>query len=178
MNPQLDAELVKNHPHLFADRFGDLRSTAMCWGFECGDGWYELLKEAADKLEPLCKAWFDKYKRQEKHWYKPVRRAIGFTAKVGPIFTGLYTVTNWLFPNMWSNPIYYYGGGPRASQVKEKYGTLRFYMTIQTDEMDPIITIAEKRSAVTCEQCGKKGKLRGRGWYYTACAKHTKKEDK
>jgi hypothetical protein len=60
-------------------------------------------------------------------------------------------------------------GFPRASQVKEKYGTLCFYMTHATDEMYDLINKAEAESAKTCEQCGKKGKLRGKSWYYTLC---------
>ena len=58
----------------------------------------------------------------------------------------------------------------RASQVKEKYGTLRFYLSGGTDRMYAIINEAERQSAKTCETCGKPGKLRGRGWYYTRCA--------
>jgi hypothetical protein len=27
------------------------------------------------------------------------------------------------------------------------------------------------------EECGAPGKIRGRGWYYTACDKHTREED-
>lgn len=46
-----------------------------------------------------------------------------------------------------------------AAQVKEKYGTLRFYMTSSTEEMDKAIEEAERVSAVTCESCGAPGKL-------------------
>ncbi len=72
----------------------------------------------------------------------------------------------------------WYGGGPRASQVKEKYATLRFYMTIETDEMSKYIREAEEESAITCERCGKPGEFRGTSWYYTACQDHTKDTDK
>jgi hypothetical protein len=61
-----------------------------------------------------------------------------------------------------------------AAQVKEKWGTLRFYMTASTDEMDVLIREAEKQSAVTCEVCGKPGKLYPGGWYYTACEEHVR----
>jgi len=66
----------------------------------------------------------------------------------------------------------------KASQVKEKFGTLCFYMTAETDEMTELIREAEDKSAVTCEDCGKPGKLRGDGWFYTACHEHAKVEDK
>jgi hypothetical protein len=64
-----------------------------------------------------------------------------------------------------------------TSQIKEKYGTLRWYFTACTDEMQDIIDLAEAKSCVTCETCGKEGKLRGSGWFYTACIEHTEKED-
>lgn len=60
-------------------------------------------------------------------------------------------------------------GHPRASQVKEKYGTLQIYLTHGNDEMFKICDEAEKISAKTCEHCGKKGKLYSEGWCYTAC---------
>ena len=59
-----------------------------------------------------------------------------------------------------------------ASQVKEKYGTLQFYMSAETDEMTAAIQEAEDRSSITCETCGAPGKLRGKGWLYTACELH------
>ncbi len=60
-----------------------------------------------------------------------------------------------------------------ADQVKEKFGTLRFYMSSSTDEMEAWIDEAEAESAVTCEECGAPGKLRGKGWLYTACDAHS-----
>jgi len=40
------------------------------------------------------------------------------------------------------------GARPKASQVKEKFGTLRFYMTWQTDAMDELIKQAEHQVKV------------------------------
>ena len=133
MNQRLDALLVAKHPNLFAARFANMRETAMCWGFECGNGWYRLIKEAADKLEAII------------------------------------TVQKVKDPEGWTNGFY------RASQVKEKYGTLRFYLSGGTDDMYAVVNKAERLSSVTCETCGKPGKLRGHSWVYTACAKHTRK---
>lgn len=122
MKRELDEALVKDFPNLYSDRHGDLRTTAMCWGFECGSGWEPLLRELSEGLE------------------KEILKL--------PVEHRQYC---------------------RASQVKEKYATLRFYMSSQTDEMDYLIGEAEHKSAITCEECGKPGKCRGDGWYYTAC---------
>lgn len=65
-----------------------------------------------------------------------------------------------------------------ASQVKEKFSSLHFYMTSSTDEMEKLISEAEEKSAITCEVCGTSGKTRGKSWLYTACDEHTKEQDK
>lgn len=61
----------------------------------------------------------------------------------------------------------------KASQVKEKYGTLRFYIDDCKEEAhDAIyeaINDAETESATTCEQCGKPGKISNDGWIMVRC---------
>lgn len=59
-----------------------------------------------------------------------------------------------------------------AVQVKEKFGGLRFYMSMETEEMSRAIQEAEAQSAATCEACGLPGKRRGRGWVKTLCDRH------
>lgn len=72
------------------------------------------------------------------------------------------------------------GGSFKATQVKEKYGTLRFYwegaLSSEADaRVEEAIDLAEARSACTCEQCGKPGWLFNRGgWFTTACDDHGK----
>ena len=57
-------------------------------------------------------------------------------------------------------------------QVKEKFGTLRFYVSGGCEKIEKRIMKAERQSARACEVCGKPGKLRGHGWLYTACEEH------
>lgn len=66
----------------------------------------------------------------------------------------------------------------RASTVKEKMGSLRFYMWSSTNSMNELINRAEERSYHICEGCGAPGKMRGEQWYYVACDEHTKPRDK
>jgi hypothetical protein len=122
----LDKKLVEAFPKLYSKRGGSMQETCMYWGFECGDGWFQLLWDASEKLEALNNA----------------------------------------------------GQNIKASQVKEKFGTLRFYINGGDEKADEIISAAEDRSAVTCEGCGEPGKLRGKYWLYTACDAHARKEDK
>ena len=57
----------------------------------------------------------------------------------------------------------------QVMQVKEKLGTLRFYVNWATDQMYDRIRQAEEESARTCEVCGLPGKLRDDGWLQTLC---------
>jgi len=80
----------------------------------------------------------------------------------------------------WLHPEYVLNGTlPRASQVKEKFGTLRFYMDSSTEEMEDLIEEAQLESARTCEVCGQPGKTHSiRGWLSTVCPKHKKEYEK
>jgi hypothetical protein len=70
------------------------------------------------------------------------------------------------------------GGTFYVFQIKEKFGTLRFYwygdVSPETkSKIDEAIALAEARSACTCETCGEPGRLHQiSGWYKTACSAH------
>lgn len=65
----------------------------------------------------------------------------------------------------------------KIMQIKEKFGTLRYYFgsnleyySVEHDIMHAIEVWAEQRSANTCEVCGKFGELRtDRYWIVTLC---------
>jgi len=61
------------------------------------------------------------------------------------------------------------GDYPFPTQIKEKYGTLRFYISHGSDKIWDLIDEAEAKSAKTCERCGKPGKLRHSGWVLALC---------
>lgn len=133
MREDLDRELCKLAPMLFANRNGSMRETCMCWGFECGDGWFPILERAAKKLEAIIVQM-----KQDR-----------------PEATDL----------------------PRCSQIKEKLGTLCFYMSSSTAEMDAITDEAEALSAVTCELCGSPGLLTTSGYWLSTRCPDCKKDD-
>lgn len=63
----------------------------------------------------------------------------------------------------------------RVMQVKEKFGTLRFYTNFSLDEVEKNIRVADSLSFKTCEICGQLGDLRmKKGWYKTLCEEHAK----
>lgn len=63
----------------------------------------------------------------------------------------------------------------RFSQIKEKFGTLRVYTDYFDEKAERIIVEAERKSAMTCEVCGKSGSPRGGGWIKTLCDEHERK---
>jgi hypothetical protein len=59
---------------------------------------------------------------------------------------------------------------PIVSQVKEKFGGLRFYVNNYHDDIETLIEEAEELSSITCEDCGQTGKRRNlNGWIKTVC---------
>ena len=66
---------------------------------------------------------------------------------------------------------------PIIGQVKEKFGTLRFYVSNSNNEIDAYITFAESISGLTCEVCGSPGERRSGSWIRTLCDSHSKEAD-
>jgi hypothetical protein len=62
-----------------------------------------------------------------------------------------------------------------ALQIKEKFGSLRFYVVGGDDYIRGIIAMAESSSTKICEDCGDAGKLYNEGWWITQCEKCRKK---
>lgn len=61
------------------------------------------------------------------------------------------------------------------SQIKEKFGMLRVYLSshVDDDELCDMIDKAEMDSATTCEMCGKPGvNMTNGGWLKTLCKEH------
>lgn len=66
------------------------------------------------------------------------------------------------------------GWNKRISQVKEKFGGLRFYIGAFTDEISHSISEAENKSYSICETCGNNGCLRktvNGSYFFTSCDK-------
>jgi hypothetical protein len=210
MTPELDKKLCKRFPVLYQDRHSPMSQTCMCWGFDCGDGWFEIIWQLSLAIEEeldyswLQERWFLFIKAFARGWnalmyfLSPVRqktyRREGKGTKEEPYD---YNVLDHQDPPRWDERIVQFLFGKMAKhgrfesertalkrltfwpntgfavrQVKEKYGTLRFYCN-STPMIDRFIQLAEELSAITCEECGKSGRL-GRigGYYCTRCDSH------
>ena len=70
--------------------------------------------------------------------------------------------------------------GFQINQIKEKFGTMRFYVSGADDTIFGFIDEAERKTANTCEMCGNSGALytkRGKFWLRTFCAVHAEEYD-
>jgi hypothetical protein len=56
-----------------------------------------------------------------------------------------------------------------ATQVKEKFGSLRFYYYGGDDVIEGMVSFAESLTGRTCEACGSVGHKRGGGWIKVLC---------
>jgi hypothetical protein len=124
MKQELDKLLCEKYPKMMVNRNKDMKETCMCWGFECGDGWYNILNQLMGNIQ---------------HHIDWKNR----NGEVVPQVT--------------------------LDQVKEKFGTLRFYYSGGDDIIDGMVRMAESMSGVTCEGCGNVGERRGGGWIHTYC---------
>lgn len=174
MNQQFTQKLYKDFPLLYSDKNKPLSMSLMGFGFECGDGWFQIIYDLSKCLtemiahQPKFEIRSD-FRWNPKHWtwFKPWNSGWRH-----------YLPIKWfLFPECWSfyiGPLLIDIAFPRKSfrvvQVKEKYGTLRFYMTYETEEMSEAIEEAEQKSAKTCEACGSVGTMNDGPWFYVACA--------
>jgi len=51
MKQELEEALCKKYPKLFVNIDADMTTTAMCWGFECGDGWYNIINTLCANIQ-------------------------------------------------------------------------------------------------------------------------------
>jgi hypothetical protein len=65
-----------------------------------------------------------------------------------------------------------------ATQVKEKFGTLRFYTNGEMENIGGMIWLAEYMSGCICEKCGSTDKVtQTKGWIVTLCQKCMKERE-
>jgi len=127
MKQEHDEYLCKVYPKMMVNRNAPMTETCMCWGFECGDGWFPILNQLMGNIQ---------------HHIDWKNR----TEEVVPQVV--------------------------LEQVKEKFGTLRFYYSGGDDYISGLVSMAESMSGIMCETCGNPGTRTSGGWIKTACKEH------
>lgn len=159
MKQELETYLVIKYPEIFKGRYETPQKNLMCFGFSCDDGWFHIIDNACSLIVGRQQQIKE---RNETHaeWLELCKKGEFISEYV----QGLYSTGALNKPE----PIPSF----TATQIKEKYGTLRFYYSGGDDYINGIIAYAESMSQTTCEICGDKGLLRGFGWVKTTCDKH------
>jgi len=181
MKQELDEALCAKYPKIFKYRHAPMTHTAMCWGFDCGDGWYNIIDVLCGNIQSHVDF---KRKRRARalQFNRALKRALaGDTRPLQMHFTfgGKEEPDEWAIEmankaivkaefNEVPPPMPYI----TASQVKEKFGGLRFYTNGYTDEVSGMIRMAEAMSYRTCEECGSPGRSNSYGWISTLCDTH------
>jgi hypothetical protein len=133
MTSEKTQQLFDAFPSLYRGRVKPIEESLMSFGFECGDGWFDLILALSQKIEDAT-------------------RAVGLEPQ----------------SDEW----------PEAIQVKQKFGSLRFYLknpcVAMTEEAAALIREAEAISAKTCEICGNPGSREVGRRLKTLCDIHAK----
>ena len=160
MKRELDEALCAKYPLIFKDRNADMRTTCMCWGLECGDGWYNI-------IDVLCGLLTSDYRQAESR-YDFIKDKLGQPRWA----SSKELVTQEQIDEAKAKLEEETLKVPVAVQVKEKFGGLRFYVQAATDKHYQYISFAESMSYRTCESCGAAGKTYTDGWHTTLCDIH------
>lgn len=110
MKANLENQILLRCPIIYRGRHLGPQHNLMCFGFECGDGWYQIIYDLSVSIETQAAQ----------------LKADGAPEELLPC----------------------------VSQVKEKFGGLRFYVDNLYGEMSDLIDAAEAQSQETCDVCG------------------------
>jgi hypothetical protein len=147
MREELDRKLCEKYPLLFKNRNAPMTETCMFWGFQHGDGWYQIIDNLCFNIQSHID-WSSKNNAWDLKW-------------------------NEEHPDE-QRPVYEIVTQVVVEQVKEKFGTLRFYYNGGDAVIDGMVRMAESMSSVMCEECGAPAKTQGHGWVGTLCDTHRK----
>ena len=139
MKPELEDKLLRKHPRIFRQHDLPMNQTCMCWGMDCMDGWFNII----DLLCANIQHHLDWHNGEGEFDYNRERNE--------------------------KNPDHIPIAQVEATQVKEKFGGLRFYLQGGDDYIEGMVQMAEALSERTCEHCGNPGVSRSTGWIRTLC---------
>lgn len=179
MKPELEEILLKKYPKLFRQRYLPMTQTCMCWGIECGSGWFDVL----DKMCELVQNHIDNTRKniyRTKQFNRVLNQAIaGNDRNLRYYYFKLYKNEEEVekrvkfdVENKPKRVQFYEQPCPQLefTQIKEKFGTLRVYTSGGDEYCQGAIDFACSMSSRICENCGKPAKSsRPGGWIRTVC---------
>jgi hypothetical protein len=179
MNQELEEKLYNKYPKLFKERSLPMTQTCMCWGLECGSGWFDII----DRMCSLVQHHIDETRRSAatvKRYNRAITQAVNgsdrnllfyYEKRLGykkeqaqeyvkrDLERGKQLRE--LFREVPTQLVF--------TQIKEKMGTLTVYYSGGDDYCRGAVSMAESMSSRICEDCGNPGKIRPGGWIRTLC---------
>ena len=167
MTPELDQHIREKYPMIFQHPCE----------MSVGDGWFDII----DLLCANIQNHIDRTRR-DRHDQLVYNRAL--SRAIRNDFTTYGRLNKWLqqkideelgYPEPQLNIVPEACPQVVVSQIKEKFGTLRFYYTGGDEYVNGLEHMADSMSAVICEACGCPGKRRSsapKRWIRTLCDKH------
>jgi hypothetical protein len=174
MKQELDKLLCEKYPKMMVNRNKSEMETCMCWGFACGDGWFNILDQLMGNIQHHID-WKEKQRNSAIKYNEIATQAKAGNfelfeedmkalpndeykeKRLAEIVAGDFREVPKSIPQV------------TLDQVKEKFGTLRFYYSGGDDYISGMVSLAESMTGVTCEECGNPGERRGGGWVHTYC---------
>ena len=158
--------LVEKYPLLFA-RSEHNKAPFSLFGFECDLGWYDI-------IEGLCNSLYRNYRMVNTRLEWALTRLSEVDSNLGTYFKTKEEAEEKLTKEISELSVELEReicNVPIVAQIKEKFGTLRFYVDFRegvtnsaTARVHALVDFAEHMTQITCEQCGDKGKTYGIGW--------------
>jgi hypothetical protein len=163
-----DGECECGHTPMFhgTDACSHIAEVPIRWG---NSTWYSYTKPE------LWKNLTVRYKKNKYHairdWLRCLKNKYKtlLRQKLNGIFLRLYHKFH-IHMKIHCNCAEYYPDHPKATQIKEKFGEMRFYMGKATKEMHEVARWAELESLKFCEICGLDNPtIRNDGWIRNLC---------
>lgn len=176
MRNLFEKALYEKYPKIFADKDKAENESPISQGIECDNGWFVIIDTLCNNIQKHIDTSFEERELAIKfntmksdavadnwlrfdEWYKNPRDEIRESYKKRLLEASFQEV---------KDPV------PQVvvEQIKEKFGTLRFYYRGGDDHVRNMVAMVEDLSSRTCEVCGSPGRTREGSWVRTLCDEH------
>jgi len=134
MNENLTNQLYEEFPILYRGRLEEMGSCLMCQGFQCQNGWFNLIWQ----LSSLLTQEMEGLRASDRNpFLVEIKKPSGYLDTMEVL--------------------------PKVLEVKERHGGLKYILENGSEDMYGLVEMAEQASYYICEVDGEEGKLSVRG---------------
>ena len=179
MKAESQKQLLEKYPQFF-EYLKEYRGPVipMQFGFECGDGWYDLLDNLMEQITSYTK--YNGKRNRIKNKY--IRFIYNFIGDISNKLPHKYSKHLLKLRKKIDKKVcweeYKVFEPIRITQIKEKWGGLCFYYHGGDDYISGMVSFTEHFSYKICEKCGTTENVhQTKGWVYTICNKCEKNKN-